>query len=91
MVDKAGMMNRPDHTEIGKRLKAIRTGFSDLSQRSWAEKNGFSPTQYNNWENGVRRISVDAAEILADNYGVDLDFIFRGKLDGLSENARKVL
>lgn len=91
LVDKSTMNNRPDHSEIGERLAAVRRGFSDLSQKAWAEKNGFNSTQYNNWERGSRRISVDAAEILADRYGLDLDFIFRGRVSGLSEKAQKIL
>lgn len=91
LVDIQGMTNRPDYSTIGLRLKAIREGFSELSQRAWAEKHSFSPTQYNNWEIGTRRISVDAAEHLAETYGLTLDYIFRGRLDGLSEKARNVL
>lgn len=85
------MTDRPDYSEIGRRLHQIRTGFSDLSQKDWAEKHGFSVTQYNNWENGTRRITVDAADILVDRYNLSLDFIYRGRLDGLSETARKIL
>lgn len=79
------------YADIGARLIAIREGFSDLSQKAWADKHGFSQTQYNNWEKGTRRIPVDAAEKLSDLYGLTLDAIYRGRLDGLSENARKVL
>jgi hypothetical protein len=91
LVDNLSMNDRPDYSEIGERLAGVRKGFSELSQKAWAEKNGFNPTQYNNWERGSRRISVDAAEILADRYGLDLDFIFRGRVSGLSEKALKVL
>lgn len=91
MVDIRDMTKRPDYSTIGLRLKAVREGFSDLSQRAWAEKHSFSPTQYNNWEIGTRRISVDAAEDLARIYGLTLDYIFLGRADGLSEKARKVL
>lgn len=85
------MTDRPDYTEIGERLALVRTGFSDLSQKDWANMHSFSPTQYNNWETGKRRISVDAAEVLVERYGLSLDFIYRGRVDGLSETARKVL
>lgn len=85
------MTERPDYTVIGDRLRRIREGFSELSQRQWAEKNNFNPTQYNNWEKGTRRISVDAAEALSNRYGLSLDFIYRGRVDGLSEKASKVL
>lgn len=76
---------------IGARLKAVRLGLSDMSQREWAERNGFNPTQYNNWEKGARRIPVDAAERLCNRYGLTLDAIYRGRLEGLSENLRNVL
>jgi len=77
--------------EVGHRLAALREGFSQMSQKAWAEKHGFNPTQYNNWERGVRRIPVDDAERLCSLYGVTLDFIYRGRRDGLSETSRNLL
>lgn len=83
--------DRP-YTAIGARLKALREAFApDLSQGEWATRNEFPTTRYNNWEVGSRRIPFEAAEALADRYGLDLDWIYRGKLSGLDENARKVL
>lgn len=86
-----GMSDDANYIEIGQRLASIRKGFSDLSQVDWARKHGFSVTRWNNWEKGVRRTPVDEAEHLSDLYGVDLDFIYRGRRSGLSENASKVL
>lgn len=77
--------------EIGARLTRIRQAFSDLSQKAWAEKHNFNKTQYNNWEKGTRRIPVECAEKLCGLYGLTLDFIYRGRRDGLAENASKVL
>lgn len=79
------------YEKIGLRLRALRTAFGGLSQRAFAERHGFNPTQYNNWELGVRRISFDCAEVLVDTYGLSLDWLYRGRVDGLSENARKAL
>lgn len=79
------------HIEIGERLELIRVAFSDLSQKDWAAKHHFGASTYNNWVKGIRRIPVENAERLCDLYGLDLDFIYRGKRDGLSENARKAL
>lgn len=76
---------------IGERLRSIREGFSTMSQKEWAEKHHFGQTQYNNWERGNRRIPVDDAERLCSLYGVTLDFVYRGRRDGLSESASKVL
>lgn len=79
------------YSDIGARLELIRKGYSDLNQGAWAEKHNFNVTQYNNWEKGVRRIPVDAAERLCDRYGLTLDFIYRGRRDGLSSTALNVL
>ena len=79
------------YAPIGARLLAIRKAFSPMTQREWAEKHGFSPTRYNNWELGGRRIPVEEAEKLCDLYGLTLDFLYRGRRDGLSESASKRL
>lgn len=81
----------PDYPEIAERVTRVRKAFSDLNQKEWAEKHAFSQTQYNNWEKGTRRIPVDDAEKLCSLYGLTLDFIYRGRRDGLSESAAKVL
>lgn len=84
-------MSEAQYPVIGSRLVAVRQAFSDLSQRAWAEKHGFNPTQYNSWEKGVRRIPLEAAEKLAASYGLTLDFVYLGRRDGLSETARNSL
>jgi transcriptional regulator with XRE-family HTH domain len=80
-----------EHHEIGQRLVRIRRAFSDLNQKDWALKNRFNLAQYNNWERGFRRIPVEAAIELCARYGVTLDFVYRGRSDGLPENLRKSL
>lgn len=79
------------YEQIGLRLQRVRMAFSDLNQKSWAEKHGFEPTQWNNWEKGHRRIPVENAERLCEVYGLTLDFLYRGRRDGLSETASKAL
>lgn len=86
-----GMSTAPEHAEIGQRLRAVREGFSDLNQKDWAARHGWNTTQYHGWEKGARRIPVQDAERLADLYGLSLDWVYRGRRDGLSDNARKVL
>ena len=85
------MPDTPPFAEIGARLLAVRTGFSDLGNKAWAAKHNFGETQYFNWEKGDRRITVDEAQKLADTYGLTLDWIYRGRRDGLSEKASKVV
>lgn len=81
----------PEFTDIAKRLVSVRRAFSELTQKGWAEKHGFNLTQYNNWERGLRRIPIEAAVKLCDLYGLTLDFIYRGRRDGLAESASKVV
>lgn len=85
------MVDRPDYRVIGERLKALRMHLGFESQKDWAERNGFNISQYNHWEKGTRRIPVDFAEQLANNYGLTLDFIYRGRRDGLPETLSKSL
>lgn len=91
MVDDRSMSNEAIYEAIGARLISLREGYSELSQKEWASKNGFNVSQYGSWERGTRRIPVEAAERLCDRYGLTLDFIYRGRLEGLSETARKIL
>ena len=84
-------MANSQYADIGRRLETIREGFSNLSQKAWAEKNNFQGSQWNNWEKGIRRIPVEAAEYLATTYGLTLDFIYLGRRDGLSETAAKIV
>lgn len=80
-----------EYADIGARLVALRTSQSDLSQKDWALKHGFSQSQYNNWEKGNRRITVDEAQKLCDLYGLTLDFIYRGRRDGLSDRIKNLV
>jgi len=79
----------PQYIEIGQRLTSVRSNLTDLGQKEFALKHGFSTTQYNNWEKGTRRISVDCALTLCDAYGLTLDAIYRGRTDGVSQTASK--
>lgn len=91
IVNTLHVTDRKTYPEIAARLTALRTAFSDATKTDWALREGFQPTQYINWENGTRRISLDAAELLAARYGLTLDWIYRGRMDGLSDTARKAL
>ena len=85
------MANDPIYKDIGERLVCVRVGFSSLNKSEWAARHTFNQSQYFSWEQGKRRITVDEAQKLSDLYGLSLDWIYRGRVDGLSESARKVL
>lgn len=85
------MMDSKSYPEIGARLGAVRKAFSDMNRREWAASHGFNVPQYTHWENGTRRIPIDSAASLVDRYGLTLDFIYRGRVDGLSDKARNII
>lgn len=86
-----GMTERKTFPEIAERLIALRQAFSDDNKKDWAARNKFNATQYVNWELGTRRIPLEASEKLVTRYGVTLDWIYLGRIDALSESARKAL
>lgn len=79
------------HKEVGARLKAVREAFTEDSVRGFAKRFGVSPMAVSGWEVGARLIPVESAERYCDTFGVTLDWIYRGRRDGLSEKASKVL
>lgn len=86
-----GMTDDLQYIEIGGRLRLIRKAFSGDTQKMWADRHNLNRTQVNNWERGLRRVPVDVAEKMCDTYGLTLDFIYRGRLDGISGDAKKAL
>jgi transcriptional regulator with XRE-family HTH domain len=79
------------HQVIGARLRAAREAFTDDSVRAFAKRLGVSPMAVSGWEVGARRIPVESAERYCDLFGLTLDWIYRGRRDGLSETASKML
>jgi len=78
--------------DIGARVRSVRLAFApDLTQAEFAARHGFNEDQYGSWERGARRITVEAAEQLCDAYGLSLDWIYRGRRDGLAETASKIV
>lgn len=91
LVKGARMEHDKTHSEIGDRIDHVRTAFTTLTQKEFAERMGYNYGQFNNWTRGERRIPIEAALKLAQTYGLTLDWIYLGRRDGLAETASKVL
>jgi len=77
------------HLETGRRLQLIREN-EGLGPKDFAEKYGFSRTQYTNWESGFRQIPIhQAGKLLSD--GMTLDFIYLGRDGTLSQTRWRAL
>lgn len=80
--------------EIAQRLAVIRKSVRDkdgnpLSGAAFARLINVGYKTYGSWETGHRRIPPEWAELIADKFGVTMDFIYRGSLWHLPEHIIK--
>ncbi|MBR0695978.1 helix-turn-helix domain-containing protein [Bradyrhizobium lablabi] len=84
-----GRMSR-DVKAIAERLKLTREALG-LHQAAFGRLVGIEPQAINNYETGLRRISVDQAIKICAATGVSLDWIYRGLASGLPVNLATAL
>jgi transcriptional regulator with XRE-family HTH domain len=73
------------------RLRRTREAFG-LNQASWCRLVGIEVQAWNNYESGLRRISVDQAIKVCQATGVTTDWIYRGLMSaGLPMNIQVAL
>lgn len=76
---------------ISARLKLTREAMG-FSQAQWCRLVGIETPAWNNYETGLRRISVDQALKVSQATGVPLDWIYRGLMSaGLPMNVQTEL
>ncbi len=75
---------------VAKRLKWLREN-TGLTQAAFAESIGVRPTQYNNWETGRQRLSLEGALSVNRVYGTTLDFLFLARRGDLPSDLIKDL
>lgn len=67
---------------IGKRLVRTREALG-YSQAQFCREIGIERNQYNPFEKGRRRITVDVALLILDRFEISLDWIYAGRKMGL--------
>lgn len=77
----------PDDTgdlaaDVGRRLGLVRRAL-DLNQQEFGGRAGLSQPQYNQFETGKRRLTIEAALNLCHVYSLTLDYLYRGDPSGL--------
>lgn len=79
--------------EIARRITLTRLAFSE-NQATFSRRTGISQQSLSNYEEAVRRISLDQALKLCAGTGVSLDWIYRGVTAYLpreiAENMQKI-
>ena len=74
--------NERNLSGIGGRLRLTREAFG-LGQNEFARQAGIATNTYNQYEQGKRLPRYDLANQICDEFGVTLDWIFRGDASGL--------
>lgn len=77
-----GMNERDLKRHIGERLKLTREALG-LSQGEVCEALGIGQTRWSNWENGERFPAPDVMVNFCSEFGVTMDWIYRGDRAGL--------
>ncbi len=95
------MANQPnmgrDPESVGYRLRLTRVaigvldGGRPIAQGAFAEAAQLQPNTYNQFEQGRRLISVQAALQICDAYGITLDWIYAGDPSGLRYDLATVI
>ena len=67
---------------IGRRLQLVRR-VHGMAQNEFCARAGLATNTYNQYEKGKKRPSVENAIALCEQYGLTLDWIYRGETAGL--------
>ena len=70
---------------IATRLRHTREAVG-LNQTEFAMRANLKQNRYSQYESGVRPLTIDAAHRICDEYGVTLDWLYRGDRSGLPHN-----
>ena len=72
------------------RLIAIRLS-CELSKAEFADRIGVDRSSYTKMENGDKPILPHIASRIWEQFGVDMNYIYLGRMDGLSKNVSSKL
>jgi transcriptional regulator with XRE-family HTH domain len=80
MPHDSGMPRKPkppSDQPVARRLREVRDALG-LSQEEFARGAGIEPNTYNPWETGERPLPLRGAMLLANRYGLSLDWLYLG-------------
>ena len=76
--------------DIATRLRHTREALG-VNQREFAMRAHLSQNRYNQYESGSRPLTIDAAHKICDEYGVTLDWLYRGDRSRLPHHLAIVI
>lgn len=74
--------------DIARRLQVTRLALGYRTQAEFAEAAGIGRTNYTQSESGSRILSLNMALLLSANFGISLDWIYKGDRSGLRSSLR---
>lgn len=88
IVHRRAMKIDPDDTgmfavDVGRRLRLVRLAHG-LNQASFSARAGLGQPKYSEFENGTRRLSLNAAMSIHGAFGLSLDYMYLGDRSGLN-------
>ena len=81
-------MPRIDMAGVGRRLEALRHALG-LSRKAFSDSFGLDPSSYTKTVDGEKQLRSEAAYAIAEQWGVSMDYLFRGRLADLPEHLRE--
>jgi transcriptional regulator with XRE-family HTH domain len=55
-----------------------------MNQTEFAKRVNLKQNRYNQYESGVRQLTIEAANRICDEYGITLDWLYRGDRSSLA-------
>lgn len=76
---------------VGERLLWLRETHLGLTQKEFARSIGASDASVSQWENGAQRLSLEAALSIHEVYGLDPNYLYLNRRDGVPQRIAKAL
>lgn len=79
-----------DLATVGHRLEAVREALG-LQKGEFAQSFDVDPSSYSKIIQGEKPLKADMAFIIAEKWGVSMDYLYRGRLNDLPANLAEKL
>ncbi len=78
--------------KVGERIRWFRVEFLGLTQEEFAHAIGLPTTSsLSQWENGKQRLSLEGALAIHEVYGLDPNYLYLNRQDGIPQRIAKAL
>lgn len=81
---------RIDMPGVGRRLEALRKAHN-LTRKEFTDSFGLDPSSYTKTAAGEKQLRSEAAFAIAEQWGVSMDYLYRGSLTGIDDNLRATI